>query len=169
MYSGTYGVAHDLGPLLEALRALPKGTPMRLVIQASGSRVEELRGQVADLPIPVEWREPVPRGRLVESLREGDAHVVSVRAGFERLVVPSKLYAPLALGIPVLLVGPEARRFAPRGARAAVPTGLPAALQARPGLSCVAADPAPRTRAAGLAAWLSLAETTARSAKEGAA
>lgn len=105
MYSGTYGVAHDLRPLLDALRALPRGVQTRLILQASGSRLAELRTQVADLPVDVVWRDPVPLASLADSLREADIHVASVAHGFERLVMPSKIYAPLALGLPVLALG----------------------------------------------------------------
>jgi hypothetical protein len=40
-------------------------------------------------------------------LQDADVHVVSVRPGFEHLLVPSKIYAPLALGIPIAVIGPK--------------------------------------------------------------
>ena len=114
MYSGNYGVAHDLSPLLDRLRALAPGSPVRLILQVSGRRVPELRRATADLPVAVEWRDPVPLSGLAVSLCEADVHVVSVRAGFERLVVPSKAYAPMALGLSVLwLQGGASRSGAP--------------------------------------------------------
>jgi hypothetical protein len=158
MYSGNYGVAHDLGPLLERLRALPRQGSWRLVVQASGSRVAELRRALQGFPVPVEWREPVRTEDLASSLRQADAHVVCVRAGFERLVVPSKVYAPLALGIPVLAVGAPPRR-APRAEAGKTPDALDAIAD---GSTVTRLAATPRPRADALATWRSVLEALAR-------
>jgi glycosyltransferase involved in cell wall biosynthesis len=108
LYSGTCGRGHDLAPLFAALAPLPADAPVRVVFQAAGTRLAEVREQAGALRLPVEFRPPVPRERLAASLLEGDLHVVSVRAGYERLLVPSKVYAPLRLGLPLLVTGPRA-------------------------------------------------------------
>lgn len=160
MYSGTYGVAHDLNPLLSVLRSAPGGLPLRLIVQASGSRVPVLRREVEGLPIEVEWREPVPLASLGRSLRDADVHVVSVAAGFERLVTPSKLYAPLALGLPVLLVGAGVGRAGTQGWARVDPSALGAAgsalvpLLAKAGRWVAPRPGWPRTRAQGLDRWM---------------
>ena len=163
MYSGNYGVAHDLSPLLERLRLLPSGSPVRLILQVTGARVPELRHAVAELPVAVEWRQPVPLCDLATSLLQADVHVVSVRSGFERLVVPSKVYAPLALGCRVLPIGSLSRprrytvvedRAHDGGGRATpAPTPLEAALAAVSGESGVWIGRADTGRRASLDAW----------------
>jgi colanic acid biosynthesis glycosyl transferase WcaI len=105
LYSGNLGRAHDLTGLARAVRALPADAPLRLVVQAGGSGVARAKALFEDAPVPVEWRDPVALHDLAASLRAADLHVVSVRDGFERLVVPSKVYGPLALGLPLLVLG----------------------------------------------------------------
>jgi glycosyltransferase involved in cell wall biosynthesis len=48
----------------------------------------------------------VPRERLSESLSSGDVHVVSQSNGTLGLLEPSKLYGAMAVGRPVLFIGP---------------------------------------------------------------
>jgi hypothetical protein len=105
LYSGNLGRAHDLTRLARAVRALPADAPMRLVLQVGGSGVAEAKALFGEAPGSVEWRDPVALEDLAASLRAADLHVVSVRDGFERLVVPSKMYGPLALGRPLLVLG----------------------------------------------------------------
>jgi glycosyltransferase involved in cell wall biosynthesis len=51
--------------------------------------------------------DPVPTARLPESMGLADVGVVTLRQGFEGLMVPSKLFGYLARGIPVLYIGPR--------------------------------------------------------------
>jgi glycosyltransferase involved in cell wall biosynthesis len=46
-----------------------------------------------------------PLERLAESLSLGDVHVVTLRDGFEGLIVPSKAYGAQATGRPLIYVG----------------------------------------------------------------
>ena len=43
--------------------------------------------------------------KLASSLSMGDIHVISLRSGFDGLVVPSKAYGALAVGKPILDIG----------------------------------------------------------------
>jgi colanic acid biosynthesis glycosyl transferase WcaI len=47
-----------------------------------------------------------PRARLGETLALGDLHLVTLRAGCEHCVFPSKLYGITAIGRPVIFLGP---------------------------------------------------------------
>jgi len=44
---------------------------------------------------------------LAASLGAADAHLITLRAGCERLVFPSKLYGVAAVGRPAIFVGPR--------------------------------------------------------------
>lgn len=160
MYSGTYGVAHDLRPLFDALRGLPSGMRVRLILQVSGSRVAELRDLASSLPVEVVWRDPVPLAVLAASLLEADIHVASVAHGFEHLVTPSKIYAPLALGLPLLAVGVSrgwavGRRGAhARSGNVPVADGALREVIDRAGVLVVKSARWPRSRREGTAGWV---------------
>jgi glycosyltransferase involved in cell wall biosynthesis len=52
------------------------------------------------------FQPPAPRADLAATLASADAHLVTLKPGFARLVYPSKLAGVLAAGRPVLFVGP---------------------------------------------------------------
>jgi glycosyltransferase involved in cell wall biosynthesis len=65
--------------------------------------------RVAELGIGarVVFKPLVPSDRLAESLGLADVAVVTLRPGFEGLIVPSKLLGYMARGIPTLYIGPR--------------------------------------------------------------
>lgn len=107
MYSGNLGAAHDAKTMIEAARRLEKRAPHVVFVivgdgirRAEAQRLAEGLGNVRFLPYQ-------PRERLVESLASADVHLVTLREGFEGLLVPSKMYGALACGRPVFFVGPS--------------------------------------------------------------
>jgi colanic acid biosynthesis glycosyl transferase WcaI len=56
----------------------------------------------------VRFRPPQPRARLNETLGLADLHLVTLRAGCEHFVFPSKFHGIVAAGRPLLFVGPPA-------------------------------------------------------------
>jgi glycosyltransferase involved in cell wall biosynthesis len=105
LYSGNFGRGHTLDEFLEAARRLGAAGP-RWAFCGGGERAAE----VADL----RRRHPdarlqsfpyVPADRLAETLGAGDVHLVSVRAAWQGLIVPSKVQAAFSAGRPVLMVG----------------------------------------------------------------
>ncbi len=117
LYSGNIGLAHDFETLVDAARLLG-GAGVELVFAGEGPRLEELRRDTAGLD-HVRFLPPQPKEELSAFLAAADLHLVSVRAGLEGLVVPSKAYGILAAGRPLLYVGgPDAevaRVIAERG------------------------------------------------------
>ncbi len=106
LYSGNMGVAHDFCTLLEAAERLMAYPAIRFVLIGDGPRRREVEceiqarnlGNVMLLPFqPVE--------RLAESLSLGDLHIVTLRDGFEGVVVPSKAYGAQAAARPLIYVG----------------------------------------------------------------
>jgi glycosyltransferase involved in cell wall biosynthesis len=108
MYSGNFGLAHDSATLLDAMQRLRDERGLRFVFVGGGKRRGEIEAFMRTNALPnAAWHEYQPRERLGESLAAGDAHLVSVGRGWEGLIVPSKLYGILAVGRPVLFVGPR--------------------------------------------------------------
>ncbi|MFI4869273.1 MAG: hypothetical protein ACHQDD_07975, partial [Steroidobacterales bacterium] len=68
----------------------------------------EVRDLVAELKLSdiVRFSEFLPATRLPESLGLAELAIVTLRAGFEGLIVPSKILGYMARGIAVMYVGP---------------------------------------------------------------
>jgi glycosyltransferase involved in cell wall biosynthesis len=52
-------------------------------------------------------RDYVPQAQLNHSLNQADVCLVTLRQGYEGLIVPSKIYGIMAVGKPALYVGPS--------------------------------------------------------------
>lgn len=109
VYSGNLGVGHEFETLLRGVAIACEQVPtIRIVFFGSGARLSEVRQLVQDLGLEhrVNFGPVVPAERLPETLGLADLGVVTLRKGFEGLMVPSKLLGYMARGIPVLYVGP---------------------------------------------------------------
>jgi putative colanic acid biosynthesis glycosyltransferase WcaI len=110
LYSGNMGVSHEFETLLGGVqRAAAAGADLVVVFIGGGVRLPEVRALVASLGLSerVVFRNFVPADVLPLSLGVADLALVTLRAGFEGVVVPSKLLGYMARGIPVLYVGPD--------------------------------------------------------------
>ncbi len=110
LYSGNLGLAHDFETPVEAARLLG-GTNVHLVFAGEGPRENELREATKDLP-QVSFLPPQAKEELGAFLAAADVHLVTVRAGLEGLVVPSKAYGVMAAGRPMVYVGPAGSEIA---------------------------------------------------------
>jgi glycosyltransferase involved in cell wall biosynthesis len=132
LYSGNIGLAHDFETLVGAAKLL-EGGGVWMVFAGEGPRLDELKmatqgvAHVAFLP-------PQAKKDLSAFIAAADVHLVSVRAGLEGLVVPSKAYGILAAGRPILYVGGAdseiAEVIAETGCGAVIPNGDAAGLAA---------------------------------------
>jgi len=121
LYSGNLGLAHEFGTLLRGIRRARDALPsLRVVFIGRGSRLAEVKQQVSELGIEaiVHFSDLLPARRLPESFGIADVAVVTLRAPFAGLVVPSKLQGYMARGIPTLYIGPDSdiERFIERAA-----------------------------------------------------
>ncbi len=104
LYSGNMGRCHDLETILEAM-ALLADQPIRFVFigdGAQGKRVRQALEQCRSgqcLWLPYQRRAVLPY-----SLTCGDLSLVSLVAGVEGAVAPSKLYSLLAAGRPIAAI-----------------------------------------------------------------
>jgi len=105
-YSGNLGLGHDLDTVLGAV-PLVDGVDWLFI--GDGPRRAEVEGLVGR---HVRLLPPLPRASLADGATAMDASLVTLGAGMAGLVAPSKLYAALAAGVPILYVGPDEGRCA---------------------------------------------------------
>ncbi|HVV43545.1 MAG TPA: glycosyltransferase family 4 protein, partial [Bryobacteraceae bacterium] len=107
MYAGNYGPCHPLETLLEAARRMKEDSRVVFCFIGEGSEFARVKawaaGHRADniLCLP-----SAPLSHLSASLSAGDIHAVVMGDAFVGIVHPSNVYNVLALGIPVLYIGP---------------------------------------------------------------
>jgi glycosyltransferase involved in cell wall biosynthesis len=105
IYSGSFGRAHSSALILQLARRLdPYGA--RVAFSVRGNRADLLRREAAAVPnitfVPFTAQE-----NLEVRLSAADIHVVSLREEWTGTVVPSKFFAALAVGRPVLFTGSQ--------------------------------------------------------------
>ena len=107
MYSGNHALCHPLATLLVAAAELETDDRCRFVFVGGGAGKTEVdtriaRGAANLLSLPYQ-----PRESLGASLDAADLHVVSMGDAMVGIVHPSKIYGVLALGKPLLFLGPK--------------------------------------------------------------
>jgi glycosyltransferase involved in cell wall biosynthesis len=110
LYSGNMGIGHEFETFLRGVqRAATAGTDLAVVFIGGGVRLPEVRALVSALNLTdrVIFRDFVPASVLPFSLGIADLAVVTLRSGFEGIIVPSKLLGYMARAIPVLYIGPD--------------------------------------------------------------
>jgi glycosyltransferase involved in cell wall biosynthesis len=107
LYAGNLGKAHSYAKLLQAARAMAGTYPeWKFLFVARGSLRAKLERESADLlnVIVLDYQPPELTADL---LRAAAVHVITMKPGWEGIVVPSKLYGILKTTTPVLFIGPE--------------------------------------------------------------
>lgn len=107
LYSGNYGVAHEVETVAQGYRRHHReGTGrVRLWLSAAGAGTEELARRFAAHGLPFYRSVPVPLERLSSLLLTPDAHLVTLKDSFVGFVMPSKIYACLDSRKPLIFVG----------------------------------------------------------------
>jgi glycosyltransferase involved in cell wall biosynthesis len=104
LYSGNLGRCHDLETVMEAAKILQK-EPIEFVFVGNGAKSKICQSKVQEWELqncrflPYQDKENLPY-----SLTAGDLSLVSISAGIEGLVAPSKLYGALAAGRPIAAI-----------------------------------------------------------------
>jgi colanic acid biosynthesis glycosyl transferase WcaI len=106
MYSGNHALCHPLTTLLDAAAEIEGDTRFRFVFVGGGSGKAEVDDRIARgarnlLSLPYQ-----PRESLAVTLSTADLHVVSMGDAMVGVVHPCKIYGVLAIGKPILLLGP---------------------------------------------------------------
>ncbi len=113
MYSGNFGLGHDVETMLHAAKRLADDDSIRFVFVGGGKRKERVDRFIAEHSLPNAVSDGYqPRDMLDRSLSVADAHLVSIREGVEGLVVPCKLFGIMAAARPTLFIGNPASEIA---------------------------------------------------------
>lgn len=105
-YSGNLGITHGFEDLLAVAEELAGEERIRFLFIGDGARRREVEAFAISKRLPNVLLVPYQDDEsLSESLSAGDVHFVSLRKGFEGLVVPSKAYGIMAAGRPILYQG----------------------------------------------------------------
>lgn len=109
LYSGNYGVAHEVETVAEGFaRHHREGTArFGLWLNASGRNADWLERRLIALDVPVARTPPVALKDFSALLAAADAHLIALRPQFAGIVFPSKVYACILSNRPILFVGPE--------------------------------------------------------------
>ncbi|MCW5713908.1 MAG: hypothetical protein KIT43_05280 [Bauldia sp.] len=108
LYSGNLGIAHDIETFGAAYEAHVRhgSDRVRLWLNATGAQVDRLRAFCDERGLPLVATPLVPLGELASVLLAADAHLVLLRREFWGYVLPSKIYACIESGRPIVYVGP---------------------------------------------------------------
>ncbi len=107
MYSGNFGIGHDVETFLAAAESLRDDDRIRFAFVGSGKRKGEVETYVRERGLSNCLVAPVqPRERLGELLSAADVHLVTLKEASLGCMVPSKFYGIIGASRPVLYVGP---------------------------------------------------------------
>ena len=105
-YSGNLGRAHDVATVLEAAEHLRERTDIVFLFIGGGRGLRELETEARSRKLDnFRFRPYQPRENLSLSLGVADVHWLSLKAGLDGLLLPSKFYGIAAAGRPMLIVG----------------------------------------------------------------
>ena len=107
LYAGNMGMAHSFSTILKASQLLDQDN-IQFVFLGKGKRRHEIEKFIKDKsPSNVKILAYLEKEEFEYHLNNADIHFISLRKGFEGLMVPSKLYSSLAAGKAVIYEGPE--------------------------------------------------------------
>lgn len=114
LYAGNLGRAHPVETILKAAEILDKENPeIEFVFVGDGKGFEEIARERSRRSLEnIRFLPYQPPEKLREVMESGDVHLISVREDTAGMMVPSKLYAALAVGRPCIFLGPAASETA---------------------------------------------------------
>lgn len=107
LYSGNFGVAHDDKTFLSGYAQFNAQYPGRakLWLNAVGKKADQIERACNLSKLPIYRSQPVPLHELPALLISADLHLITLRDAFVGFVLPSKVYACIDSGRPILFVG----------------------------------------------------------------
>jgi colanic acid biosynthesis glycosyl transferase WcaI len=107
MYSGNHSPCHPLSPVLEAARSLASNPEIVFYFIGGGSEQPKVKAFAEEHALSnIKCLPYQPIEEISGSLAAADLHVVVTGSPFVGIIHPCKIYNVLALGLPVLYIGP---------------------------------------------------------------
>ena len=111
-YSGNLGRAHDVETLLGAAEQLKPRTDIVFLFVGGGHGFVEINMEASRRGLSnLVFKPYQPRENLSQSLGVGDVHWLSLKAGLDGLILPSKFYGIAAAGRPIVVIGSRDGEF----------------------------------------------------------
>jgi len=108
MYSGNHSPSNPLTTLLDAVVQLKDEADIRFLFVGGGSGKREVEDYIRDKNLSNALSLPYqPLAELKHSLSAADVHVVSLGQNMVGIVHPCKIYGAMAVGRPILFLGPK--------------------------------------------------------------
>ena len=109
LYAGNIGLVHPIDSILEAAQKLEEqGSDVEFVFVGDGKRFDHIAKERSDRGLNnIRLLPYQPISQLRDVLESGDIHLISLNDEAAGFVVPSKLYAALAVARPCILIGPK--------------------------------------------------------------
>jgi len=104
MYSGNHSLVHPLGTILDAAERLRDDPRFVFAFVGGGHGKTDVETRCLPNVLSLPYQ---PREALVDSLSAADIHIVAMGDNMMGIVHPSKIYSILAVGRPVLYLGPR--------------------------------------------------------------
>ena len=105
LYSGNLGMAHEVDTIEALLQNLAGESRIQFLFAGGGAARPSLEQRTANLP-NVTFQAYGDSRTFEENLRSCHLGLVTLRAGCEGTVVPSKVYSLMSAGRPILFIGP---------------------------------------------------------------
>ncbi len=106
MYSGNFGLGHDVKTMCEAAARLDGDDGWRFIFAGGGKKKAEVERFVQERGLKHAILAPYqPREKLVYSLSCADVHLASLSEGVEGIMVPCKLFGSMGVGRPTIFIG----------------------------------------------------------------
>ncbi len=106
MYSGNFGLGHDVETMCRAAEMLRDDDSIRFVFAGGGKKKEIVDGFVKEKGLGNCVTAPYqPREKLDASLSAADLHLATLLEGVEGIMVPCKLFGIMAAGRPCVFIG----------------------------------------------------------------
>jgi len=107
MYSGNHAIQHPLDTLLDAAAQMESEPRLRFMFVGGGAGKAAVEDRIAAgaknlLSLPYQ-----PLERIGTSLSAADVHAVTMGDDMAGIIHPCKIYGALAVGRPILFLGPE--------------------------------------------------------------
>ena len=109
LYSGNWGVVHDIDTFVEGYARHHRSGSGRVLLwlNAVGGGAEKVEAALRERALPFVRGMPVPTEQLASLLVTPDAHLITLSDAFVGFVLPSKVHGCIASGRPVLFIGSD--------------------------------------------------------------